>query len=107
CLQGGAGVGKTHTTKAVCAAWEAAGGKVLLAALSGKAALRLSRSTGRLARTLFRTLREVEERVSIGQRLDSGDVEAGERQKLANRLETLAEITPKTLVLIDEASMVD
>ena len=50
-------VGKTFVTRTICDLWERAGGTLLLAALAGKAALRLSRSTGRLARTIFRTLR--------------------------------------------------
>ncbi|MBO1905297.1 AAA family ATPase [Microvirga sp. 3-52] len=107
CLQGGAGVGKTHTTKAICALWEAAGGDVLLAALAGKAALRLSRSTGRLARTLFRTLRELEERGAITTRLARGLVEPDERPRLESQLKSLAHISPRSLVLVDEASMVD
>lgn len=107
CLQGGAGVGKTHVTKAICAAWEATGGTVLLAALAGKAALKLSRSTGRLARTLFRTLMEVEERSAIEGKLASSEFSLEERTKLIARTATLAAITPDTMVLIDEASMVD
>jgi exodeoxyribonuclease V alpha subunit len=62
CLRGGAGTGKTFVTRTICDLWERAGGRLLLAALAGKAALRLSRSTGRLARTIFRTLREFDER---------------------------------------------
>src|SRR5471032_2702045 len=46
CLQGGAGVGKTYTLKIVCDLYESFGGRVLLGALAGKAALRLARSTG-------------------------------------------------------------
>jgi len=46
CLQGGAGVGKTYTLKIVCDLYENIGGRVLLGALAGKAALRLARSTG-------------------------------------------------------------
>lgn len=107
CLQGGAGVGKTHTTRAVCAVWEAAGGKVLLAALAGKAALRLSRATGRLARTLFRTLRELEERDTITARLVTEDMDDEERIILEAKRSSLAEITAETLVVIDESSMVD
>ncbi|MCJ2096329.1 AAA family ATPase [Methylobacterium sp. J-072] len=106
CLRGGAGVGKTHVTRAICHVWEATGGDVVLAALAGKAALRLSRSTGRLARTLFRTIRELDERARIADALLEG-VERGEELKLTARLETLAEITPQSLVIVDEASMVD
>lgn len=57
CLSGGAGTGKTLTCKVVCDLWTRSGGNVVLCALAGKAALRLSRSTGRLARTLARACR--------------------------------------------------
>jgi exodeoxyribonuclease V alpha subunit len=53
-LQGGAGVGKTTALLAVCDLWANAGGAVLGCTISGKAALRLSRATGRLAMTLAR-----------------------------------------------------
>ena len=62
CLSGGAGVGKTFTCRVICDAWEAMGGTLLLCALAGKAALRLSRSTRRLARTLARRLAELSQR---------------------------------------------
>ena len=44
CLQGGAGVGKTTVMAAVMKAWEHMGGNVVFAALSGKAALQLTKS---------------------------------------------------------------
>ena len=96
CLVGGAGTGKTYTCRFIVDAWDAMGGDVLLCALAGKAALRLSRSTGRLAKTLARTLAELDERERI--ELDGGD---------ARRLDVLASIGPGTLVLVDESSMVD
>jgi exodeoxyribonuclease V alpha subunit len=85
CLSGGAGVGKTTTTKAICDLWEDFGGKVILAAVAGKAALRLSRATGRLAMTAFRLLRGCEE----------------EDEEKRTRIDG------RTLVIIDEASMLD
>jgi exodeoxyribonuclease V alpha subunit len=107
CLNGGAGVGKTHVTRSVCDAWEAAGGDILLAALAGKAALRLSRSTGRLARTIFRTLRELDEHRTIEDNLAAGGLDVAEAREAETRLKVLAGITPDTLVILDEASMVD
>lgn len=107
CINGGAGTGKTHVTRAVCDRWEAAGGQLLLAALAGKAALRLSRSTGRLARTIFRTLRELDERKTIEDQIADGNLDAAETAKAQSRLETLACITADTLVIVDESSMVD
>lgn len=106
CLRGGAGVGKTHVTRAVCHMHEKAGGNVVLATVAGKAALRLSKATGRLARTLFRTIRELDERRNIEEALQ-GDVPAAQEIRMRARLETLAEITPDSLVILDEASMVD
>ncbi|MEH3064276.1 MAG: AAA family ATPase [Methylobacterium radiotolerans] len=105
CLRGGAGVGKTHVTRAVCQAWEASGGNVVLAALAGKAALRLSRATGRLARTLARLIRELDDRARIAGSL--AEVDGPERLGREARLLQLAEITPRSLVIVDEASMVD
>ncbi|WP_165491166.1 AAA family ATPase [Lichenihabitans psoromatis] len=102
CIQGGAGVGKTYATRAVCDLWEQAGGTVLLAALAGKAALRLSGATGRLARTLFRTLKEIDEREARGHGAASTPDEPAVPSSAP-----LAEITSTTLVIVDEASMVD
>lgn len=96
CLVGGAGTGKTYTCRLIVDAWEVLGGRVLPCALAGKAALRLSRSTGRLAKTLARTLAELEDRERL-------ELEGAS----ASKLEPLAEITADTLVLVDEASMVD
>jgi exodeoxyribonuclease V alpha subunit len=106
CLRGGAGTGKTFVTRTICDMWERAGGQLLLAALAGKAALRLSRSTGRLARTIFRTLRELDEREAIENQL-TGEIDQNERAELEAKLRDLAQLTPDTLVIIDESSMVD
>ena len=96
CLGGGAGTGKTHVARAICEIWETLGGRLLLAAVAGKAALRLSRATARRARTLFRTIRE----------LDRREDEAKHATCL-RRLANLATADSRTLVVIDEASMVD
>jgi exodeoxyribonuclease V alpha subunit len=106
CLRGGAGTGKTFVTRAICHVWEAGGGDVVLAALAGKAALRLSRATGRLARTLFRTMRELDERPRIKAAL-MDCVDRPGQLRLEARLASLAEITTRSLVVVDEASMVD
>ncbi|MBC15426.1 MAG: hypothetical protein CL942_00080 [Desulfovibrio sp.] len=87
CLVGGAGTGKTTILRYIVRLWHRLGGNVLMATLSGKAALKLSQSTGLLAKTLTRTLVELEEDNAE----DNG----------------LAEINERTLVVIDEASMVD
>jgi exodeoxyribonuclease V alpha subunit len=98
CLRGGAGVGKTFTTQAITRAWEASGGNILLCALSGKAALRLSQATGRLAKTLARTLSELE-RLSATVN-EFATTTCGDADQLAS-------IDGLTLVVVDEASMVD
>lgn len=107
CLAGGAGTGKTLTCKVVCDLQVRSGGEVVLAALAGKAALRLSRSTGRLARTLARTLAELSERDDLEAELDGADENDDETRKKRARLDELCRLTPRTLLVIDEASMVD
>jgi len=93
-LQGGAGVGKTTVMSAVTLSWEALGGNVLMAALAGKAALQLSRATSRPGRPRLA--------VTIARLINGlralGEGKAGE---------DLPEIGPNTLLIIDEASMVD
>ncbi|MDV3251127.1 ATP-dependent RecD-like DNA helicase [Devosia sp. BK] len=98
CLVGGAGTGKTYTCRLIVEAWEQLGGQVVLCALAGKAALRLSRSTSRLAKTLARTLAELAER----ERLEIEGADGAD-----TKLDRLAKIEAGTLVLVDEASMVD
>lgn len=55
-LTGGPGTGKTTTVRAIVAAHEALGHRVLLAAPTGRAAKRLSEAAGREARTIHRLL---------------------------------------------------
>ncbi len=55
-LTGGPGTGKTTTTLAILRAFEAFGARVLLAAPTGRAAKRLSETTGREAKTIHRLL---------------------------------------------------
>ena len=55
-LTGGPGTGKTTTTLAILRAFEAFGARVLLAAPTGRAAKRLSETTGKEARTIHRLL---------------------------------------------------
>lgn len=102
-LQGGAGVGKTYTMRVACDTFEELGWKTKLCALAGKAALRLSRATGRPAMTLARMLGELTERENLEQerRLH------GDAPYLARRLEQLVKIDDRTIVVVDEASMVD
>jgi exodeoxyribonuclease V alpha subunit len=92
-LTGGAGTGKTTTTRAIVAAWEAAGGRVELCALAGKAARRLGQSTHRMARTIHRLIRDLRRRQDDST-LPMIDADVGF-------------LDEHTLLVIDEASMVD
>ena len=55
-LTGGPGTGKTTTTLGILSAWKLAGAKIVLAAPTGRAAKRLSESTGMEAKTIHRLL---------------------------------------------------
>ncbi|RME57897.1 MAG: ATP-dependent RecD-like DNA helicase [Caldilineae bacterium] len=55
-LTGGPGTGKTTTVRTVLELCEAAGGRALLAAPTGRAAKRLAETTGREAKTIHRLL---------------------------------------------------
>ena len=107
CLQGGAGVGKTYTLKIVCDLYENFGGRVLLGALAGKAALRLARSTGRPAFTLARIIGQLAERERIESALHDSGLDAPTAANFSERLKSLIKIDDRTLVVLDEASMID
>jgi exodeoxyribonuclease V alpha subunit len=107
-LTGGAGVGKTTVTRVIADTWEhQAGGRVVLCALAGKAALRLSQATGRPAMTMARLIHQLRERAEIDRQLAGDDLDAAEADRLNRRRASLAQITLHTLVIVDEASMVD
>jgi exodeoxyribonuclease V alpha subunit len=91
-VAGGAGTGKTATMQALVLAREAAGGNVHLCALAGKADLRLSQATHRLARTIHRTLAELSLRASAEDKRSR---------------EEWTKLDDRTLIIVDEASMVD
>jgi exodeoxyribonuclease V alpha subunit len=55
-LTGGPGTGKTTTTKGIIAAFSTVGGEILLCAPTGRAAKRLSETTGMEAKTIHRML---------------------------------------------------
>ena len=93
-LQGSAGTGKTTTMRVLVDAWSTTGGHVVLAALAGKAALRLSRATGRRAFTLARLVYGLERREAL----------AVEGRPAPDDLPSLGQ---RTLLVIDEGSMVD
>ncbi|WP_127996161.1 AAA family ATPase [Piscinibacter defluvii] len=99
-LQGGAGVGKTTVMKVLATAWEFAGGDVVMGALAGKAALTLSRGASsparpRLAYTIARL-------IGMLQRQHAQEADA-ERKRPASDVT----FTSRTLLVIDEAGMLD
>lgn len=99
-LQGGAGVGKTTVMKVLALAWEYVGGEVVMGALAGKAALTLARGASthdrpRLAYTIARLIGMLER-----QRAQEHDPE---RKRPASDVT----FTAKTLVIVDEAGMLD
>ncbi|MGQ7939610.1 AAA family ATPase [Paraburkholderia sp. D1E] len=99
-LQGGAGVGKTTVMKVLATAWEHIGGEVVMGALAGKAALTLSRGASshnqpRLAYTIARLIGMLER-----QREQDSNREA-------KRPATDIAFTARTLLVIDEAGMMD
>lgn len=98
-LQGGAGVGKTAVTTVLAGVWEALGGNCVLTALSGKAALQLSRGASapgrpRIAFTAARLLSLLKKREESAA---AGEVPPADMPK----------ITSDTLLVVDEASMMD
>lgn len=93
-IQGAAGTGKTTTLRTVVLEHEARGGDVVLVALSGKAALRLSRATSRRAFTIARLLRSL----AWNRKL----VEEGRPKP-----DEGPELTSSSMLIIDETSMVD
>ena len=99
-LQGGAGVGKTTVMKVLAEAWESVGGNVVLSALAGKAALTLSRGASsparpRLAFTVARLIGMLERR------------EAQEKDPEVRLPRIDVEFNDRTLLVIDEAGMLD
>jgi exodeoxyribonuclease V alpha subunit len=92
-LTGGPGTGKTTITRLLCSCLNSLGGKVLLAAPTGRAARRMTEATGVQARTLHRLL-------EIQYVPDE------------NRMDYQAGLKPKAmlscdLLIVDEASMID
>lgn len=99
-LQGGAGVGKTTVMKVLATAWEFLNGEVVMGALAGKAALTLSRGASsanrpRLAYTIARLIGMLER-----QREHSLNPKA-------KRAASDVTFTANTLLVIDEAGMMD
>lgn len=100
-LTGGPGTGKTTTINAMIRFFEAEGMEILLAAPTGRAAKRMTETTGKEARTIHRLLE-----ISRGPVGENEDSRLGRTEKLhferneRNPLEA-------DVVIIDEVSMVD
>lgn len=88
-ITGGPGTGKTTIIKAIIDIYENQGMKVLLAAPTGRAAKRMTESTGREAKTIHRLLD-----ITAGESEDDAVVEADEP-------------LDGDVIIIDEASMID
>lgn len=85
-LTGGPGTGKTTTTQAILAAFEERGCTILLAAPTGRAAKRMTETTGRESKTIHRLL---EFKPPEGYQRNAENLLAGD------------------VLIVDEASMVD
>lgn len=101
-VKGGAGTGKTQIAMAIIDGWEqlVPEGNVILTALAGKAAMVIGQRTGKLARTIYRLLRDID----TFQRLIADGKIAQANDHLASGAFRL---TPDSLVVMDEASMTD
>ena len=100
-LTGGPGTGKSTVSKALLDVFKEAGLNCLLAAPTGRAAKRLSETTGREAKTIHRLLefKPNSDMLSLSEN-DEGTANFRFQRNLLNPLECDA-------VLIDEASMID
>ncbi len=97
-LTGGPGTGKTTTINAIIRYFEEEGMDILLAAPTGRAAKRITETTGREASTIHRMLQM---RAGVDSENDSGfSVKGGFEKNETNPLET-------DVIIIDEMSMVD
>lgn len=94
CIVGYAGTGKSTVLKAITYVYKRLGLRIEMAALSGKAALRMAQSSGRPSKTIFRFLMQVQEAIQL----------AKEEKELP---EELSKITDNTVIILDEASMID
>lgn len=91
-LIGGAGTGKTTTLKSILSLYEAQGHKVVLLAPTGKAAQRITLSTGKSAETIHRFLQILPEHLEA---------------HLIDKSLVKDEFVDADLIVVDEASMLD
>jgi exodeoxyribonuclease V alpha subunit len=106
-LQGGAGTGKTTSMRVFVAAWQLLHGRVEAAALSGKAALKLAEGAGLDAITIAQLMARMSLRAALeadGKILPTEDYP---RSKAGEATLRLPRFTPETMLMLDEASMID
>jgi len=93
-IAGYAGTGKSTTLNALAYVLKKTGRHIEMAALSGKAALRMAQSAGMHARTIFRFLAQVKKSREL-------------REANQPIPEDMSRINHKTTIILDEASMID
>ena len=99
-LQGGAGVGKTTVMKVLATCWERLGGDVVMGALAGKAALTLSKGASTSARPRLA--------YTIARLIGMAERQAKQSENPAfKRPVSDVDFTSKTLLVVDEAGMLD
>lgn len=99
-LQGGAGVGKTTVMKVLATTWDRLGGDVVMGALAGKAALTLSKGASTSARPRLA--------YTIARLIGMAEREAMQAENPAlKRPASDVDFTSKTLLVVDEAGMLD
>ncbi len=93
-ISGYAGTGKSTTLNALAYVLKKTGRHIEMAALSGKAALRMAQSAGMGAKTIFRFLSQVKKSRELKE--DSQPIP-----------KDMSKINHKTTIILDEASMID
>ncbi|WP_180126879.1 ATP-dependent RecD-like DNA helicase [Rhodoferax sp. BLA1] len=99
-LQGGAGVGKTTVMKVLATAWERLGGDVVMGALAGKAALTLSKGASTSARP--RLAYTIARLIGMAQRQGLQAENPAFKRPTSD-----VDFTSKSLLVVDEAGMLD
>lgn len=100
-LCGGAGTGKTTVLKAICEGTEKAGGQMILLALAGRAALRMTEATGREAMTIARFLNQVDRKnLSLDEGLSTVVIDESSMVDLATLYKIMRRLEPGCRLLL-------